>query len=99
MSNEGEGDYEYTNSSSIPNQRPLLQDVLPRLRPFQREALEFATKGKIFERQWKNDSTTARPTGQGKVSSSPNGRLLLADEMVRMLNVVIPLFYQSPHFV
>lgn len=35
-----------------PSQSPsLLEQVVPKLRPFQREALEFATEGKLYDRQ------------------------------------------------
>ena len=65
--------------------KPLLQEVLPKLRPFQREALEFATQGKIFARQWKNSGSTKSSDNKSqrtqKTPPPPRGRLLLADEM------------------
>jgi hypothetical protein len=85
---------------SIADNKPLLQEVLPHLRPFQREALEFAVSGKRYGRQFTDGSTnnigvagvhehgvaspfTTKPaaTGMSVTSVSPNGRILLADEM------------------
>ena len=84
-------------SASFPNSNPkhnsihekaLLNEVMPKLRPFQREALEFATEGRIFERQFHYGATDEherlRSCNKTLSSSSrihPQGRLLLADEM------------------
>ena len=58
--------------------------ILPKLRPFQREAFEFAVNGKLYDRQLiENDHGRGR--GKGKVTMDPSllgkGRILLADEM------------------
>ena len=89
---------------SSADNRPLLQEVLPKLRPFQREALEFAVSGKRYDRQFTDGSTnttlavageheqdgvasgafTNKPTSTRMMTAtpvSPNGRILLADEM------------------
>lgn len=67
----------------------LLDQVLPKLRPFQREALEFATEGKLYKRQCADEDTTSS-TGASLSSAActttdesllGKGRILLADEM------------------
>jgi SNF2 family DNA or RNA helicase len=50
----------------------LLEQVVPKLRPFQREALEFATEGKLYDRQHAGTSTGTKDNST---------KLLLADEM------------------
>jgi SNF2 family DNA or RNA helicase len=74
----------------------LLEQVVPKLRPFQREALEFATKGKLYDRQRAGTDTSAgmdsTNNGQGQqpmpmpmpmVTAKKNcsTKMLLADEM------------------
>jgi SWI/SNF-related matrix-associated actin-dependent regulator 1 of chromatin subfamily A len=66
----------------------LLDDLLAKLRPFQREAFDFATQGKIHRRQSPHGTNaTARSTTPSVSSVSPDpsllgkGRILLADEM------------------
>jgi hypothetical protein len=67
----------------------LLDQVLPKLRPFQREAVEFATEGKLYERQFSGTSstneqstTTDRATLRCASTTKENTtKLLLADEM------------------
>ena len=68
----------------------LLQQVIPKLRPFQREALEFATQGKVYERQCAGDepkdrqalsSSAIRTSTTLDQSLLGKGRILLADEM------------------
>jgi SNF2 family DNA or RNA helicase len=74
----------------------LLEQVVPKLRPFQREALEFATKGKLYDRQRAGSTSTGTSTnGQPMTTSSDqttgrsvasttndySTKLLLADEM------------------
>ena len=79
--------------------KPLLQAVLPHLRPFQREALEFAVSGKRYDRQFTEGTTNMESAGANEYGMalsrsikpaatgisvppvSPNGRILLADEM------------------
>jgi hypothetical protein len=39
-------------STNISNESPLLQNILQKLRPFQLEAFDFATKGSTYNRQW-----------------------------------------------
>jgi SWI/SNF-related matrix-associated actin-dependent regulator 1 of chromatin subfamily A len=59
-----------------------LECILSKLRPFQREAFDFATAGKTSNRQW-NDDTPHKQ--KNAVQLDPNllgkGRILLADEM------------------
>ena len=43
--------------------KPLLQAVLPHLRPFQREALEFAVSGKRYDRQFTEGTTNMESAG------------------------------------
>jgi SNF2 family DNA or RNA helicase len=71
----------------------LLEQVVPKLRPFQREALEFATKGKLYDRQRAGTSTgtengqpmtsSQQTTGRCVASTTKENstKLLLADEM------------------
>jgi len=71
--------------------KPLLQELLPKLRPFQREALEFAVTGKRYSRQFAVEGSASSATSSSHHNnynddsslfpSSPNGRILLADEM------------------
>ena len=86
--------------SSAPRKRKgksptsLFEDILPKLRPFQREALEFATKGTPYRRFHKNNQgSKEREAGQKnnkdetkncsfeEPSLLGKGRILLADEM------------------
>ena len=72
----------------------LLQNILQKLRPFQREAVDFATKGTMYNRQWDDDTVDTCYTTQQKYESLNSfsydqtllgkGRILLADEMVRL---------------
>jgi hypothetical protein len=71
-------------------QHPLLYRLLPKLRPFQREAMEFAVTGKRHARQMTleatittNTSTTEHDnnTTTPQENYNPQGRILLADEM------------------
>lgn len=68
-----------------------LQNLLKQLRPFQREAYEFATEGKIYQRQWRSDDKETKQQSQnGNTLSSTlsipsydpellgKGRILLA---------------------
>lgn len=68
-----------------PQRLPSLYDqVLPKLRPFQREALEFAVNGKRYDRQVSPStaaSNTKTPNAQFDPSLLGKGRILLADEM------------------
>ena len=61
----------------------LLEQVLPKLRPFQREAFEFATRGEKYERQFSSEEAAAS-VDFGDVTDPSllgKGRILLADEM------------------
>lgn len=55
-----------------------LDGILEKLRPFQREAFEFATKGKAFQRQWADSSSD---TFEYDPNLLGQGKILLADEM------------------
>jgi hypothetical protein len=63
------------------------EDIMSMLRPFQREAVDFATQGKLYQRQFSNndDSNKSADTKENNISYDPNllgkGRILLADEM------------------
>jgi hypothetical protein len=63
------------------------EDIMSMLRPFQREAVDFATQGKLHQRQFSNndDSNKSAVTKDNNISYDPNllgkGRILLADEM------------------
>jgi SWI/SNF-related matrix-associated actin-dependent regulator of chromatin subfamily A-like protein 1 len=74
--------FSMTSGCKGKNGATLFEQIYPKLRPFQVEALEFATTGKLYHRQWseaasgKNDATSFfDPSLLGK------GRILLADEM------------------
>lgn len=68
---------------------PLLSYLLPKMRPFQREALEFAVLGKKYERQLSsldgnNNTSLISETRAAAIPSKAQprrGRILLADEM------------------
>lgn len=60
---------------------PLLPQILPKLRPFQREAFEFAVHGKRFARQWDPSAEEYSVESTSKQELNPDGRLLIADEM------------------
>jgi SNF2 family DNA or RNA helicase len=87
----------------------LLEQVVPKLRPFQREALEFATKGKLYDRQ-RAGTSTGSTNGQPMTSDQTTGRcvasttkesstkLLLADEMglgKTVTSLAIMSYYES----
>lgn len=66
-----------------------LEHILEKLRPFQREAFDFATKGTTYSRQWASDDDDddadydsqkpqTKPLDQDLIGK---GRILLADEM------------------
>ena len=59
----------------------LLNLVLPKLRPFQREALDFATKGKRYGRQWTTEDGSSVATDDTQLDQRllGKGRILLAD--------------------
>jgi SNF2 family DNA or RNA helicase len=57
----------------------LLEQVVPKLRPFQREALEFATKGNLYDRQHAGTSTSS--TSGQPMTKENSTKILLADEM------------------
>lgn len=63
------------------NTSPDLQCILKKLRPFQREAFDFATRGASFRRQW----SASEQNDNKKPKLDPHligkGRILLADEM------------------
>ena len=64
---------------------PDLQCILEKLRPFQREAFDFATTGMSYRRQWQNDKRPKLdPNLVGK------GRILLADEMGKWKYLFLP---------
>jgi hypothetical protein len=66
---------------------PDLECILEKLRPFQREAFDFATTGKSYRRQWQNDDRpNLDPNLVGK------GRILLADEMGELRRLVYSKF-------
>jgi SNF2 family DNA or RNA helicase len=84
----------YPTMDARPSKHPspsLLEQVVPKLRPFQREALEFATKGKLYDRQRAGTSTNGQPmvtssdqtTGRSvaRTTKENSTKLLLADEM------------------
>jgi SNF2 family DNA or RNA helicase len=64
---------------------PELERLLKMLRPFQREAYEFATKGIVSTRQFSSGANNKQRKTNFPVIYDPklmgNGRLLLADEM------------------
>jgi hypothetical protein len=68
-------------------QHPLLYRLLPKLRPFQREAMEFAVTGKRHARQMTLEATITTNTSTTEHDNTPQqiynpqGRILLADEM------------------
>jgi hypothetical protein len=66
------------NNNNNNNNNKMRDDLLLKLRPFQREAYEFATQGKTTPRQWndetKQDDFQYDPALLGK------GRILLAGE-------------------
>jgi hypothetical protein len=65
------------NESQAPPSTALVSNLLSKLRPFQREAYEFATQGKISPRM--------RQSSDASLHYDPElmgtGRILLADEM------------------
>lgn len=79
----------------------LLEQVKPKLRPFQREALEFATKGKRYGRQLSKESLkSSNKTAEVVVDRSVlgTGRILLADEMglgKSLTSLAIMAYYES----
>ena len=72
-------------TTSRDNPPTLESSILPKLRPFQREAFEFAVRGKIYDRQLNDDSAQNQQYGTAGASRDPSllgkGRILLADEM------------------
>lgn len=65
---------------------PNLQCILGKLRPFQREAFDFAVHGKSYPRQFANDNENDKKRyDETSVAIDPTligkGRILLADEM------------------
>lgn len=78
-------DNEELNISS--DKHPLLSKLISKLRPFQREALEFAVLGKQYERQFvveeassvKHKAKSTLPADSSQLLGK--GRILLADEM------------------
>jgi SNF2 family DNA or RNA helicase len=58
-----------------------LERILEKLRPFQREAFEFATKGTTYSRQWASDDARKPQTEPLDQNLIGKGRILLADEM------------------
>ncbi|KAL7563289.1 hypothetical protein ACA910_016649 [Epithemia clementina (nom. ined.)] len=81
--------------SSISNRnamqsKSLFQEIFPKLRPFQKEALEFATKGTPYRNFHKNDDDKTVENRKNKATLAPSfedapvrgvGRILLGDEM------------------
>jgi SNF2 family DNA or RNA helicase len=68
------------------NDSSALEHILEKLRPFQREAFDFATKGTTYRRQWESDDVSRTGKHQTEsVDENSNligkGRILLADEM------------------
>ena len=59
---------------------PLFREVVPQLRPFQREAVEFATQGKLYARQWTHENVSSN-SHRIDAKLLGKGRILLADEM------------------
>jgi hypothetical protein len=70
---------------SAESERSSLEyQILPKLRPFQREAFDFATKGTLYARQLANHPTEQRNNNavlSFDRSLLGKGRILLADEM------------------
>jgi len=63
-------------------QEESLQRILKKLRPFQREAYDFATNGKIYTRQCNaKDSDHKTSSFEYDPSLLGKGRILLCDEM------------------
>ena len=58
-----------------------LDHVLEKLRPFQRETFDFATKGTTYSRQWASDDAQKPQTKPLDQDLIGKGRILLADEM------------------
>lgn len=72
------------------DKHPLLSKLISKLRPFQREALEFSVLGKQYERQFVVEETSSTEnrvtkstsaTSQNTALNLGRGRILLADEM------------------
>lgn len=59
-------------------EQSLFDGILSKLRPFQREAVDFATKGTKYERQFRSKLTKDTPLESELIGK---GRILLADEM------------------
>ena len=82
----------------------LYEQVLPKLRPFQKEAVDFAISGKQYDRQFNTDDDTTPTTscsstrcGAIEPSRLVKGRLLLADEMglgKTLSSLAIMTFYE-----
>jgi hypothetical protein len=85
----------FCNTTAADN-KPLLTHLLPQLRPFQREALEFAVEGKRYGRQFIVANAESLETDDSVSHSTPaaaadhvtkdcfpvgQGRILLGDEM------------------
>lgn len=78
-----------SSSSSNIESDPVLEHILKQLRPFQREAYDFSTRGILPKRRCSQDANESTPKAEAK-PNVPNhndpellgkGRILLADEM------------------
>lgn len=59
---------------NIGDQSPLLQNILKKLRPFQLEAFDFATKGITYNRQW-GEGEASTNVSDGSDESTNNARI------------------------
>ena len=58
------------SQSSTALNNPLLEEIQPKLRPFQREAFDFATKGTFYTRQFHEAQKPKLSSGSRRASSS-----------------------------
>jgi SWI/SNF-related matrix-associated actin-dependent regulator 1 of chromatin subfamily A len=88
-----------SSASSLPvTDRPLWEELLPKLRPFQREAVDFGTQGTIYGRQCRTGTTDGSCHEDEEPLPPPDGRLLLADEMglgKTVTALALAAFYQD----
>jgi hypothetical protein len=77
---------------------PHLEPLLAKLRPFQREAYEFATKGTSFNRQWAEEQLE-EDAFEYDEQYLGKGRILLADEMgLGKVSLPVICFATCRHF-